>query len=805
MQYDKLITISAAGSRFATQWASQEMLWSAFTERLKTPIRTPETLTEYKSYSKPKQDGIKDVGGFVGGSLRDGLRRNGHAGERHLVTLDADNIAPGETEGVLQAVRCLGCAYAVYSTRKHEGAAPRLRIILPLDAPCTAEEYEPIARKIASCIGIGIFDPTTFEPVRLMYWPSCSTDSVYVFEAGDRPFVSAAGILQMYLDWRNVAEWPEIPGAAKVRERSAKRQGDPRAKTGLLGAFCRRYSIDESIATFLPDTYTAYGDGRYTYTEGSTIGGAVVYDNGQFLYSHHATDPAGGRLCNAFDLVRLHLYRDLDNDAAPDTPVNRLPSYKAMVEFALTDPDVADEVKATRVREVQEAFQAPVGPQVEEGDAEWSKLLKLKENGQYAATIDNIQIILAHDANLKGRIYFDEFSQRIVTDGRRLPWEPVEVCNRRTWKDSDDSGLRWYLERYYGLNGCTQRILDAFALHCQAHVRNEPKEYLEGLTWDGNLRLDTVLVEYLGAADTPYTRAVTRKTLVAAVARIMQPGCKFDTMLVLIGRQGIGKSTFFRLIGRDWYADGLETFEGKEAAELVQGRWIIEAGELNGLNRSEVGSVKQFLSKQVDIYREAYGKRTTEFPRQCIIVGTSNVHGFLRDETGGRRFWPVDLEVQVPVKKVLHGLQAEVDQLWAEAVLWWRLGEPLYLTDDLAKAALQAQETHKEINPKEGVVLDFLGRKIPPNWAVYDLTQRRIFWGSPEAQSREDLVPRDRICAAEVWCECFLYDIGRMQRRDAVEINAILSGADGWERADNPIRFGKAYGQQKGYLFRVEK
>ena len=157
--------------------------------------------------------------------------------------------------------------------------------------------------------------------------------------------------------------------------------------------------------------------------------------------------------------------------------------------------------------------------------------------------------------------------------------------------------------------------MDAMAVYASAHKVNRIRDYLEGLAWDGILRLDRLLIAYFGAEDSPYVQAVTRKTLTAAVARAMAPGVKFDSMLILSGAQGLGKSTFFRLLGMDWYSDSLSTFEGKDAAELVQGYWIIEAGELTGMNKSEMNTVKQFLSRTEDVYREPYGRRTKPFPR----------------------------------------------------------------------------------------------------------------------------------------------------------------------------------------------
>ena len=221
----------------------------------------------------------------------------------------------------------LGCSYVVYSTRKHEEAAPRLRIILPLDQPVSPDEYEPIARRAAEYIGMGIFDPTTFETVRLMYWPSCSKDSQYRFRYADKPFLSKDGMLATYDNWRDIIQWPEVPGAVKLRDRSIKKQGNPLEKKGIVGAFCKTYTVEQAMDTFLDGIYEPCDThpGRYTYTEGSTVGGAVLYEDGLFLYSHHATDPAGGRLCNAFDLVRIHKFYELDYGSKEGTPITRLP------------------------------------------------------------------------------------------------------------------------------------------------------------------------------------------------------------------------------------------------------------------------------------------------------------------------------------------------------------------------------------------------------------------------------------------------------------------------------------------------
>lgn len=332
---DKQLTISSAGNRWAKKWNRQTLYWSELIDKLRTPVRSTETLAEYLRLPKSKQDELKDVGGFVAGTLKDDLRKATSVIGRDLITLDFDNIPAGATDEVLRRIDALGCGYAVYSTRKHEPVKPRLRILFPLDRTVTADEYEPIARKIAEYIGIEMCDPTTFQASRLMYWPSCCSDSMYVFTYGDKPILSADGTLGLYKDWRDISSWAQVPGVQKTHQKLADKQGDPTEKQGVVGAFCRVYDVYQAIAKFLPGVYVDCDlPGRYTYSGGSTTGGAIIYEDGKFLYSHHATDPAGGKLCNAFDLVRYHKFSEMDDDAKPDTPVNKLPSYTAMSQFA---------------------------------------------------------------------------------------------------------------------------------------------------------------------------------------------------------------------------------------------------------------------------------------------------------------------------------------------------------------------------------------------------------------------------------------------------------------------------------------
>ena len=645
-------------------------------------------------------------------------------------------------------------------------------------------------------MGIGFCDPTTFDVSRLMYWPSCCSNSQYVYRVYDKPFCSLDGVLAMYGDWRDVSQWPQVPGTEAVEKRRLAKQEDPTGKRGVIGAFCRTYSITQAMEKFLPGVYEETDTtGRYTYTGGSTVGGAVVYDGDLFLYSHHATDPCSGQLVNAFDLVRLHKFGDMDETAKEGTPVSKQPSFLAMSRLALEDKPVSDRMSRERFEEAQKAFVHPQEGAREEPDLEWISRLTKDGNGRFEKTINNVVLVLENDPLLKGKIVTDEFASCGMALGR-LPWDARE--EKRRWKDVDDASFYRYMETYYGITGREKLDMGLLIVSGQNRI-NDVKQYLQGLKWDGVHRVESLLVDYLGAEDNAYSRAVIRKFLCAAVARAVKGGVKFDYMPILAGPQGIGKSTFLSILGKEWFSDSLTTFEGKEAAELIQGTWINEVGELTAFTKQETQTIKQFLSKTDDIYRAAYGRRTEKYPRRCVFCGTSNDSEFLKDSTGNRRFWPVDVGEHPARKSVWRDLPGEVDQIWAEAYMLYALGEELYLPKEIEALAQQQQEEHMESSEKEGMIREFLERQIPLNWDSVSLPNRKMFWaGSQKAPEGTALVPREKVCAAEIWAECFNSDMRFMKKSDSAEINAVLARMKGWRKNKDKRRYGP-YGPRRGF------
>lgn len=805
IQYDGSLDVATGLNREQVRWKNEEWLWRDLLVKFSKTKRTDETYTEYTSSTRAVQDRIKDVGGLIGGYLIGGKRKAGSVLHRQLLTLDADYAGKDLWKNFKLT---FGCAAAIYSTHKHSLESPRLRLVIPVSRELNTDEFKAISRWVADQLGIGSFDHTTsFKPSQIMYWPSTSKDGEFVFDYQDGPWLDADKVLNKYDDWRDSSSWPISPREDSIPKTDMKAQGDPLLKPGIVGAFCRAYDIHQVIEKFLSDVYEPCDvEDRYTFKEGSTSAGLVVYQD-KYVYSHHGTDPTNGKLCHAFDLVRLHKFRSKDEHAKESTPITRMPSQLAMEEFAAKDRKVIKQIGIEKIEGLKSDFGEfkidGSADDIEPINNDWLGEMDVNKKGEYLTTVKNIRLILLNDPELKGCIGFDELSQKMVVL-RSLPWEKSKKKSKkiRPWNDDDWGLLRCYLgEHPYNL-ARTPKTEDVM---CYLRVNNtfHPiKDYLNAHRWDGKNRIDTLLIDYLGAKNCEYIRAVTRKTLVAAVARIFQPGEKFDYVLTLIGKQGIGKSTLIKKLGKEWYSDNFNfnmLQSGKTAFEQLVGFWLIEIGELTGFRKAEMDHVKNFLTSVKDTYRPSYGRETVTHERQCIFIGTTNNRDFLRDPSGNRRFWPVDTMVSTPTKSIFKDLtDHEINMLWAEAVQLYKSNEPLTLSPEMEAEANRIQSEHSEYNEHTGIIEKYLNVLLPTNWNTLTPQQRYYYLNEDDELKEVGTIQRDRVCVAEIWCEVFNGALRDLSRLKAKELHEIMRNMEGWREYKTKLRFGE-YGIQRGY------
>lgn len=796
---DFSIDLATAHSRIAKKWRNRHWLWSELLQRCSETKRTGETAAEYARMSKEEQSNVKDVGGFVGGYLSGGIRKNANVMYRTVATLDIDYGTVNVWDDFTMA---FGFAAMIYSTHKHSSKTPRYRLVFPLSRQVSPAEYEPLCRKIAAEIGIDLFDDTTYELPRLFYWPSTSKDADFVFDYQDGPACDVDAILSQYVDYKDVSAWPLSSREGDVIAHEIKKQGDPTEKPGVIGAFCRAYSIEDAIDTFLSDKYEKTGhDGRYTYKLGSVAGGLVCYE-GKFAYSHHETDPASKQLCNAFDLCRVHLFGAQD-EGSRALDVTRKPSYAAMQEFAAKDKAVKLLMARERAQAAADDFDGLDDAELpEDYNDEWKAELEYTKSGKLLCNIANIILILENDPALAGHIVHDLFTgMDSAKDG--LPWNK----NANQWTDTDDANLRVWLEKHYDITG-KEKIADALTAVLTRHSYHPIRDYLSGLTWDGVPRLDRIIIDYMGAEDSELNRAMSRKHFVAAVARVFNPGCKYDYCLIMSGAEGIGKSTLLRVMGGKWFNDSITTLEGKEGMEQLRRAWVVELGELSSIKRSDVEQVKAHLSKQVDIYRAAYARRVLEHPRQCVFCGTTNEALFLKGDTGNRRFWVIPVVAELrKYRDWSEAIRRDRDQLWAEAVHYYKQGEPLYLSEELEAQAKQRQQDFNDDNddPIVAMLDKYLNTLLPVNWDTMDIQARRSYLRDPDPLQAEGTVKRDKVCAAEFICEQLGKDMADKDYKYLCRrVSKMIGDRPEWERVSSTKHAAKLYGTQRGFR-RVEQ
>lgn len=788
-----------------TKITNSLMSWAELLSRLSTPIRAPEPVAEFMKLSKDEQTSIKDRGGYwIAGKFSGVVRKSAELVLRDALVLDADFADPQFFMAVEMSLG--GMAYAIHSTHKHTPQKPRYRLVVPLSKPIgSTEEYEAVGRMVAKNIGIEYFDDTTYQAGRAMFWPSSTADIEYEFRAADGLWLDPETILAQYADWHNWEQWPRSSRASELVRAHVAKVGNPLDKPGLIGAFNRTYSITEAIDKFLGHIYIPVEGvkNRFTFVGGTTAGGAIIYDNDTILYSNHSTDPCMGQAMNAFDLVRVHLYGAQDHDAGEQS-VTKLPSYLAMQKLAQEDPQVRLTIHSRAVEAFAPITEQPKPPEDfsfitnAAPDETWRTALTVNRAGVLAATRENYRQIFLNDPRLKGRIRHNEFIGQLVAMDS-LPWRKFPPKTDGVWwTDADDAGLLHYLETSYNCLPQSMMVEDALKLIAEEQRFHPVRDYLNTLKWDGQPRLDDFLCRYMNAADTPYTRTVTRVFFTAAVARIMNPGVKFDHALVFVGAQNKGKSMLVDVLGEPWASDSLYSLQGKEAYEALQGVWLIEMAELTATRKADVEHVKHFLTKRKDRFRPAYGRRTIECPRQCVFFGSTNDLRFLNDKTGNRRFWPIWVMPFERAHKWIEAVRAERDQLFAEAKHHFESGLALYLPDEIEDAARVVQEHHRADDGLQARIEHWLNEPVPAEWNEMSLGKRRVYYDLGAVNHGGELTKRDRVCAREIFIELLDGEEAQFSPAKSREINETLRLMRGW--VETPNLLFAPYGRTRGFL-----
>lgn len=819
-----------------------EEIYFGFKDKVK---RTKETYNEYMNADKLVQLNIKDVGGFIGGETQGNKRTNNVRIKRSILTLDIDTKYPNIFQYLQRNVYFYSI---VHSTHKHNPDENRFRLIAPLSREVNEDEYEALGRRIAFSIENsktetlqGLFDETTFQPNRLMFYPSVSSDGEYICEllnvdpfSDQQKIIDVDKVLDEYLDKTDIYEWFKPTRVDEVQVgKSTLESKNPLKAKGMVGAFNRTYTITQAIEKFLGDTYFKERNGRYTYKGGDSHGGGLVFNSDTVFYSHHGTDPANLYYRSAFDLVRIHLFGTFDQNYTPEKEIEKnilekTDSFKKMIDFCRNIPEVVEHsdgnIELKQRLEKQETFvdkhfsaEEKQEEKQEENDKSW--LIQLDGMKSVPAKLD---VVLSRDESIGNLFYYDTFRDNICF--MRKPYWHKDFVFGSALADKDMAHIRSYLDKVYNIKG--ERVIDdSIVVEADKIQRNKVVDYLETLHWDGEERLETFFHDFFKVPLNPFTRVAFKHWLVGAVSRVYKAGSPLDLLLVIKGHQGIGKSLFFKKLAtmdfkdpsEHLYSDTKIDFDrAKDSYEQLEGIWIYEWKELAGMNMSEQESIKAFIDKTEDKFRRSYGRRNVEIKRRVAFGGSTNDKTPLRDRTGNRRFLVMESplkEHECYIKDPKLFSQTFKDQLIAEAIHLYKTGYDIF---HWTVEELQWWEKSNDLNLVEndmtGVIESYLEMRRPSTWysmtesemLVYldtydfDLNKPKFSTGIHEVARLQTI---DRVCISELWRIVLKQkgiSINRFHR-DLIE-NAL--NTLGWEITKNQRRFG-LFGHQREIIKKV--
>ena len=763
-QYNHEIVLFADGKKRNFGKAENKTAgWGHFQKFIRKPFVTPEKRKEFNRLSKDDQDDLKAIAGwFSGAQCAGGIRNLRNILDRNLVTLDLDYIE----DFVPDLIRTgnFGISeyeFAAHSSRRHTVEEPRVRIIMPINRKVNQDEYIAISRILGHMIDPHMkrVDKVSYRAAQMMFWPTCSKDDEknYFYHRNDGDILDADALLEKFKeeigDWRDLSLLPRHPDEDELRKHGEKSE-DPTEKEGIIGDFCRAYTIYDVMDEFLPGTYipgdSNSGHPRFTYAGSTSSNGAIVYDDGKFIFSHHGHDPGCEMNLNAFDFLRIHKFGELDQGEKTGKKVTELPSFKQMAEFAeglppvrkqrvarnydmtamfedagveaLPTPDGYDDgfdaiealvggtpptpkakpLPKLNAKERKKAddeiladIQRLVGDDAElpplitrlrheprplpPEDEDWlADQVEMTRQGEIVSNLPNCGIIIYNDPRLRGVPGYNEFTGQLVctrsvsTNIKAVPKiNCTDPYNGSRWQDFHDTAFRALLEypagkgkAGYGMKVTDRDLSGGIVLAAHRNKFHPIRDYLQACkqgAWDD---VETLLIRYLGVEDNAYHREVAANIMLASVSRIMNPGCKFDFAPIIGGIQGIGKSSFIKVLyGEQWFGEiACKLDDKQEIAEEIAGKWGCELPELSAFHKSDHNAAKMFLRRTRDDVRMAYDRRVTEFPRQSVFWGTTNDLKVLKDPTGNRSYWMIIVKKESYFD--LHGLAHEREALW---------------------------------------------------------------------------------------------------------------------------------------------
>ena len=700
------ITISIGESKRSTHWVPKTVTWEQFCKKLQTPKVTNETMAEYAAMSKDQRGEIKDVGGYVGGRIEGGNRKAGAITDRQLVCLDADygDLGLWDAWDVMVGKACL-----MHTSHSHTPESPRLRFVIPLSRAVTAAEYEPIARRIAEWLDINAFDDTTYEASRLMFWGSCSRDAEYICKVyPSEDCVDPDEVLATYEDWHDMRSWPTSDRQEQAVVRMGAVQGDPLTKPGVIGAFNRAYTVTEAMAKFLPGVYVPCADGRWTYAAGSSAAGAVIYDDDRFIYSYHDTDPISKRLCSAFDMVRIHLFGEMD--AGSDASIGDLPSMNSMKDLCQTDEKVRKEL-ADGVRQTPESvFDRKVDLERFTGDlTEIGLSVMLSDTYGYGMMRnkafgwmfwDGVKWVL--DADAEATMLMIKFTDDLYQSARMKMQLATDKASEAVAKREFAAVCK--LRTAPGLNHLTSILknianeprtdsfdADPWALNTPAGIVNlktgaisahDPKARCTKCTavspGSTGSQKWFEFIDYITAGDREFAEYLQTLAGMAAVGTVYEEG-----LVISYGRGGNGKSTFFGAVkavlgdyAKAVNADVLVPLRGMRPDQsyiaALRGVRLAILGETEESASMSTAQLKRITSRDVISARALYKDPIEFIPTHTSLMHTNHLPR-LGSLDGGtkRRIAVAPFPATLAPEEIITDYQGVLFQECGPAILQW--------------------------------------------------------------------------------------------------------------------------------------